>query len=280
MMEQPTSTGYGHKKRATREALVGPSWGGCLAILLLSSACDPELPQTLERLKATQAQLEGQLRTLQGQLDAEQREVKRLRRLLRERSSELIASRMGIPDPDTQLFATLTTGMGDIRIRLDWKEAPYTVQNFVTLAEGTRAWRDPSSGQQVKRPFYDGLTFHRVIPGFMIQTGDPKGDGSGGPGYQFPDELVEGRHPDRAGWVGMANTGPDSNGSQFFILDGPATQLEGRHTLFGEVVSGQEVVQKLAQVERDKDDKPLSPVILEKVRIERVSPGEQPTSPQ
>lgn len=239
-------------------------------LLLLSSACHLELPQEVERLKAAQSQLESQNRKLQQQLVAEQRESTRLRRLLRERSSELVASRMGIPDPETQLFATLKTSLGEIRIRLDWKEAPYTVQNFVALAEGARAWRDPKTGEQVRRPFYDGLTFHRVIPGFMIQTGDPKADGSGGPGYQFPDELVEGRHPDRAGWVGMANTGPDTNGSQFFILDGPAVDLEGRHTLFGEVVQGQEVVTKITQVERDKTDKPLTPVTLEKVRIERV----------
>jgi peptidyl-prolyl cis-trans isomerase A (cyclophilin A) len=167
------------------------------------------------------------------------------------------------------LMARLTTSQGTFAVRLFGDEAPLTVANFVGLARGLRPFRDARTGQWRTAPFYDGLTFHRVIPDFMIQGGDPLGDGRGGPGYRFADELGAGKKHDRPGVLSMANAGPDTNGSQFFVTDQPAPHLDGRHTIFGEVVEGLEVVKKIARVERDARDRPLQPVVIEKVTITR-----------
>ena len=168
-------------------------------------------------------------------------------------------------------YAVFETTMGKIVCRLFEKEAPQTAANFIGLTEGTREWKDPKTGDTVKRPFYDGLTFHRVIPDFMIQGGDPRGDGTGGPGYQFADEFSSGLKHDRPGRLSMANAGPGTNGSQFFITVKPTPWLDGRHTIFGEVVEGQEVVSKIVAVPRSQDgrDRPLTPVVMKKVTILR-----------
>jgi peptidyl-prolyl cis-trans isomerase A (cyclophilin A) len=143
------------------------------------------------------------------------------------------------------------------------------VANFVGLATGTRAWSDPGSGQQVKRPLYDGTIFHRVIPNFMIQGGDPLGIGSGGPGFRFADEFhAELRH-DKPGILSMANAGPNTNGSQFFITHRATPWLDGKHSVFGEVVKGQEVVEAIGNVPRDSRDKPLADVVLTEVVVSR-----------
>ena len=166
--------------------------------------------------------------------------------------------------------AKIETTLGDIVIELFEEEAPIAVANFIGLSEGTKAWTDSNTGQPVTRPFYDGLIFHRVIPGFMIQGGDPLGNGTGGPGYQFEDEFSSGLEFDRVGRVGMANAGPNTNGSQFFILDGaPQSHLNNVHTIFGQVTSGQEVVNTIANVARDAQDRPTTPVVMTKVTIIR-----------
>jgi peptidyl-prolyl cis-trans isomerase A (cyclophilin A) len=170
------------------------------------------------------------------------------------------------------LFVTLKTNHGDVVLRLFSKEAPKTVANFVGLASGQKAFKDPATGQTATRPFYDGLTFHRVIPGFMIQGGDPEGSGMGGPGYRFEDEFGGGRTFDRAGLLAMANAGPGTNGSQFFITLGPTPHLTGRHTLFGEVVRGQEVVERIAGVPTDGRDRPREPVVMQKVLVSAEQP--------
>ncbi|MEW1911242.1 peptidylprolyl isomerase [Kitasatospora sp. NPDC085895] len=167
--------------------------------------------------------------------------------------------------------ATLRTDQGDIVVDLFPFHAPRTVANFVELAEGTREWVDPESGEKVARPFYDGTVFHRVVGGFMIQGGDPLGDGTGGPGYAFADEF----HPELAFTkpflLAMANAGPGTNGSQFFITVAPATRLTRKHTIFGEVTdpAAREVVKRIAAVATDGDDRPLRPVVIESVEITR-----------
>ncbi len=167
-------------------------------------------------------------------------------------------------------YAVLETSQGAVVCRLFEEEAPKTVANFLGLAEGTKEFTDPRTGQKVKRPFYDGLIFHRVIPDFMIQAGCPLGTGTGGPGYSFADEFHASLRHDRPGKLSMANAGPNTNGSQFFITVAPTPWLDRRHTIFGEVVEGQETIVKISQVASDPNDRPRVPVVIEKVCIERV----------
>jgi peptidyl-prolyl cis-trans isomerase A (cyclophilin A) len=167
------------------------------------------------------------------------------------------------------LTATLRTSRGTIVVRLFPDHAPKTVRNFVELAEGTREWTDPRTRQAGSSKLYDGTIFHRVIPDFMIQGGDPLGTGTGGPGYKFADEI----HPDlvfdRPYLLAMANAGPGTNGSQFFITTVPTPWLTGKHTIFGEVVSGKEVVEAISKVPTGRNDRPADDVVLESVMIER-----------
>ncbi|OGQ80868.1 MAG: cyclophilin [Deltaproteobacteria bacterium RIFCSPLOWO2_12_FULL_60_19] len=161
--------------------------------------------------------------------------------------------------------------MGDIVIRLYEDKAPKTVANFVGLATGSKEWTDPKTREKVKRPLYSRTIFHRVIPGFMIQGGDPLGNGRGGPGYRFEDELNPDLRHSRAGILSMANSGPNTNGSQFFVTEAPTPFLDGKHSVFGEVVKGQEVVNAIARVPRDPQDRPLKEVRLVEVMISRGS---------
>jgi peptidyl-prolyl cis-trans isomerase A (cyclophilin A) len=179
-------------------------------------------------------------------------------------------------DQDKALFAVLETSRGKIRVRLLPQEAPKAVQNFVELAQGKKEWTDQATGQKTLRPLYDGTLFFRVIPGFMIQGGDPTGEGWGGPGFAFDDELFPGRAFDRPGLVAMANSGPNTNGSQFFITAGPAPWLNGKHTVIGEVVFGMDAVEAIAASPRRQVDpasgrqidRPETPQVLKAVRIE------------
>ena len=170
---------------------------------------------------------------------------------------------------------TLHTNHGDIAITLFPDQAPKTVENFAGLADGSKEWQDPSTGQKRSEPFYDGLTFHRIIPGFMIQGGCPNGDGRGGPGYTFDDEI----HPDltftKPYLLAMANAGKQggrgTNGSQFFITVAPTTWLQGKHTIFGEVADGpsREVVDRIVAVPTGAMDRPVEPVVIERVTVNR-----------
>ena len=168
-------------------------------------------------------------------------------------------------------YAKFDTTEGSFTIRLFDKEAPNTVANFVGLVEGTKEWRDPATGQKKKAPYYDGIIFHRVINGFMIQGGDPLGQGTGGPGFTFADEFHPSRRHDRAGILSMANAGPGTNGSQFFITLAPTPHLDNRHSVFGEVVSGLDVVKRIGAVATGRQDRPITPVVMNKVTIERVA---------
>ena len=167
-------------------------------------------------------------------------------------------------------YAHVDTTEGSFTIRLFDKEAPRTVENFVGLAEGTKEWKDPSTGEKRKAPYYDGVTFHRVIKDFMIQGGDRLGTGTGGPGYNFADEFHPTRRHARAGILSMANAGPNTNGSQFFITLGPTPHLDNRHTVFGEVVEGMDVIKKIGTVRTGHQDRPVTPVVMNKVTITRV----------
>jgi peptidyl-prolyl cis-trans isomerase A (cyclophilin A) len=167
-------------------------------------------------------------------------------------------------------YATLETSQGTMVCRLFEKEAPQTVANFIGLAEGTKEFTDPRTGKKEKRPFFDGLAFHRVIPNFMIQGGCPLGTGTGGPGYRFADEFHPSLRHDKPGKLSMANSGPGTNGSQFFVTVAATPWLDNRHSIFGEVIEGQDVATKIAETPRDSSDRPRTPVILEHVRIERV----------
>ncbi len=167
-------------------------------------------------------------------------------------------------------YAVFNTSEGQIVTRLFEKDAPKTVTNFIELAEGKREWTHPVGNKKSKDKLYDGTIFHRVIPDFMIQGGDPAGNGMGGPGYRFEDETKGSPHKLNApGKLAMANAGPNTNGSQFFITVAPTEWLTGKHTVFGEVVEGQNVVEKISRVARNSQDKPLKPVVIESLVIER-----------
>jgi peptidyl-prolyl cis-trans isomerase A (cyclophilin A) len=175
----------------------------------------------------------------------------------------------GVPMPDLKpgKYAVFETSLGEITCELFPQHAPQTVENFVGLATGTKEFTDPKTRQRVRRPFYDGLVFHRVIPEFMIQGGCPLGTGTGGPGYQFKDEFAKGVGFDKAGKLAMANAGPGTNGSQFFITLAATTWLNNKHTIFGEVVKGQEIVGKIGAVARERNDRPKTPVVVNAVKI-------------
>jgi peptidyl-prolyl cis-trans isomerase A (cyclophilin A) len=166
--------------------------------------------------------------------------------------------------------AIFHTSHGSFTVRLMPEHAPTTVANFMDLAEGRREWRDPRDGLLKTEPLYAGTMFHRVIEGFMVQGGDPTGTGSGGPGYRFEDECPpNGPRFDRAGLLAMANAGPNTNGSQFFVTVAPAPWLNGKHTIFGEVVDGADVIERISKVDTDASDRPRGEIVLERVEIVR-----------
>ena len=170
-----------------------------------------------------------------------------------------------------KLYATLKTTRGDIRLELFPNHAPKTVANFTELAEGKREWVNPESGSKTTDPLYDGTIFHRVISGFMIQGGDPLGTGTGGPGYRFADEFHPELQFDRPYLLAMANAGPGTNGSQFFITVGATPHLNRRHTIFGEVADGasRQVVDEIANTSTGPMDRPREDVVIESVQVER-----------
>jgi peptidyl-prolyl cis-trans isomerase A (cyclophilin A) len=168
------------------------------------------------------------------------------------------------------LYAMFETTLGEITCELFPGQAPVTVENFVGLASGTKEFVDPKTRERTKRAFYDGLVFHRVIPKFMIQGGCPLGSGTGGPGYKFKDEFTEDLSFGRPGRLAMANSGPGTNGSQFFITVAPTDWLDKHHTIFGQVVKGQDVVDKIVNTPRGAGDRPKTPVAMNAVRIVEV----------
>ena len=169
------------------------------------------------------------------------------------------------------LYATFNTSEGSFVVRLFAKDAPNTVANFVGLAEGSKEFTDPKTGQKTRRPFFDGLNFHRVIENFMIQGGCPLGTGTGGPGYKFGDEFSPKLRHNKAGLLSMANAGPNTNGSQFFVTLAATPWLDNKHSIFGEVVEGYDVVEKISKVPRGAQDRPVKEVRINSVKIERTT---------
>jgi peptidyl-prolyl cis-trans isomerase A (cyclophilin A) len=167
------------------------------------------------------------------------------------------------------VYAHFETSLGNFTAELFDQKTPNTVANFAGLADGTKEWTHPGTGEKHKKPYYDGLIFHRVISGFVLQGGDPLGKGYGGPGYNFADEFHPDLRHDAAGVLSMANAGPNTNGSQFFVTLAPTPHLDRRHSVFGKVTTGLDVVQKIGQVPTDANDKPVTPVVMKKVTIER-----------
>ena len=166
-------------------------------------------------------------------------------------------------------YARFATSEGNFTVRLFDQEAPRTVENFVGLAEGSKQWSDPRTNQKVQKPYYDGTIFHRIIDGFMIQGGDPLGQGIGGPGYNFADEFHPQLRHNKAGILSMANRGPNTNGGQFFITLAPTPHLDDRHAVFGEVVDGMDVVSKIGRAPTGDRDRPVKDVVIQQVTIER-----------
>lgn len=167
------------------------------------------------------------------------------------------------------VYAQFVTSEGPFTVRLFDQEAPKTVENFVGLAEGTKQWKDPRTNQSVTTPYYAGVIFHRVIDGFMIQSGDPLGQGTGGPGYKFADEFHATLRHSKAGILSMANSGPNTNGGQFFITLGPTPHLDNRHSVFGEVVEGMDVVRRIGSTPTARQDRPVKDIVIQTITIER-----------
>jgi len=167
------------------------------------------------------------------------------------------------------VYAEFITSEGNFTIQLHEQETPTTVANFIGLAEGTKEWTDPRTNKKVTQPYYDGVVFHRIIDGFMIQGGDPLGQGIGGPGYTFADEFHPRLRHDKAGILSMANRGPNTNGGQFFITLGPTPHLDDRHTVFGEVVEGMDVVRKIGSTRTGERDRPVQDIVIQNVKITR-----------
>ena len=167
------------------------------------------------------------------------------------------------------VYAHFETSPGNFTAELFEDKAPKTVANFAGLADGTKEWTHPRTRERHKSPYYDGIIFHRVIRGFVLQGGDPLGQGHGGPGYQFADEFHPTLRHDAAGVLSMANAGPNTNGSQFFVTLAPTPHLDRKHSVFGKVTSGLDVVEKIGHVPTDAQDRPITPVVMKKVTIER-----------
>jgi peptidyl-prolyl cis-trans isomerase A (cyclophilin A) len=182
-------------------------------------------------------------------------------------------------DAAKDYYALVQTSEGSVTLKLYADKAPVTVRNFVNLAEGTAEFLDAKSGATVKRPFYDGLQFYRVLPEQFILGGDPEGTGKGGPGFHIPDEIDPAINFEKPGLLAMANDGKDRNGSQFFLTAKVTTHLNQRHTIFGEVLTGTDgvdVIRKISKVQRDAREKPVKPVLIQKIGIHRLDKGLSP----
>ncbi len=230
-----------------------------------------ELQASVERLEAEKKVLDGRLQKIQASSLSQRQSAVDERRKLQEEMDALtedqVWKRLRVAKGQA-MSVDFTTTLGDVTCALWPEKAPMTVLNFVDLAEGSREWKDPRTNEWVQRSLYNGTTFHRVIPDFMIQGGDPMGTGRGGPGYRFKDEKQPGVTFEKPGLLAMANAGPNTNGSQFFITEGTPTHLNGKHTIFGGDCEPMKVVQAIARTKAVRN-KPVTDVVVSRVRIRR-----------
>jgi len=241
--------------------------GLSLALLLTACGPDAETVAAKEAAEAKVAELESTRSRLEKDVERESAKVRDLERQVEAARREVAYAKVGLREGQT-LGAVFDTSLGEVKCALFIDKAPLTVTNFVQLAEGSRPWTDPVSKAEVSRPLYSGTIFHRVIPNFMIQGGDPLGNGTGGPGYSFVDEVNNGLSFDKPGLLAMANSGPNTNGSQFFITDrSKPDHLNGKHSIFG-ACENLDVVEKIAMAPATRD-RPTTDVVLRQVRIER-----------
>lgn len=237
-----------------------------MVLLLALLGCkNAELEEENTRLQQRVTDLERTRDRLERDNEALKARLGRVEEDAAKAKKQELLKQIGL-EPGKKLTATLVTSMGDIRCVLRPEEAPLTVMNFVQLARGEKEWTDPNTEKPTKRPLYDGTIFHRVIPDFMIQAGDPLGTGMGGPGYKFEDEVGSHTVFDHPGILAMANSGPDTNGSQFFVTDSEPTHLNGKHTIFGDC-EDVDVVKKITHTETGARDKPVTDVVLKSVQI-------------
>lgn len=246
------------------------------ALLMATSACaNKELEEKVQKLEEQNAGLKKDLQAA----DQAKRDLQTKLKLAQEKAAapppvntEEVAKTLGLK-PGEKLYATFDTSMGMIVTELFWDKVPNTVTNFVQLAEGTKEWTDPKTGQKmVNKKLYDGTIFHRVIADFMIQGGDPLGQGTGGPGYRFEDEFHPALKHDVPGVLSMANSGKNTNGSQFFITEKETPWLNNRHSIFGKVTEGVDLIPKITRVEKSAGDRPKVDVVLKHVWIGRGAP--------
>ena len=243
-------------------------WMLTAPLILLACGPDPELVKEKEQLETKVADLEKEKGRLEKEASTLHAQVRRLEESVASMKRREVFSKIGIEEGQ-KLEARLDTTKGRISCALWPDKAPATVLNFVQLAEGTKTWIDPITKKEVKRPLYDGTIFHRVIPEFMIQGGDPLGTGMGGPGYEFEDETDNGVGFDEPGLLAMANHGPGTNGSQFFITDRATPHhLDGKHTIFGKC-ENLDVVQAIATAEKGARDRPKTDVAIKHLAIVR-----------
>ena len=234
-------------------------------VLSLSGCKDQSLIDQNAHLTQRVADLERANKRLESDNEAMTAKVKAAEREAEKARKAGLFQKLGLHG-EQKLHATFVTSLGTIECTLRHEQTPETVLNFVQLAKGDKEWTDPRTDKASTAPLYDGTRFHRVIPDFMIQGGDPLGKGIGGPGYQFEDEVGDFSLFDHPGILAMANSGPDTNGSQFFITEGTPDYLNGKHTIFGDC-ENLDVVKKITHTERDREDKPLSDVVLKTVKI-------------
>jgi len=240
-----------------------------------AGCANAELEQKVKDLETNKTQCEKDLKSAEAAKRSLQQKLAQAQTEAPKVNLDEVGKTLGVK-PGDKLYATLDTSMGTVVAELFWDKVPPTVTNFVQLAEGAKEWTDPKTGKQEKKPLYSGTIFHRVIPDFMVQGGDPQGNGTGGPGYTFADEFHPSLKHDVPGVLSMANSGRNTNGSQFFITEKETPWLDRRHSVFGRVTEGLDLIPKMTRVEKadgEGGSKPRVDIVLKSVTIGRGAPA-------